>query len=221
VIIKFYGITKTSGKFSFFMIKVKIIKQLSENRDYDSDLFFSYVDKKYLLVIEYAEGGTLRSYLNEKFASLNWQDKYGLAFQLSSAIEYLHEKEIIHEDLHSNSILMQHNSVKLADFGLSKHIKSADQISFDTVPYDAPEGFNITGRSLQDVDLSREYKQIEKLKKSDVYSTGVLFWELSSGKIPFADKEYNIFLAKEIAQGLREGIVEGTPKEYSNLYASK
>ncbi|CAB5388779.1 unnamed protein product [Rhizophagus irregularis] len=104
-----------------------------------------------------------------------------------------------------------------ADFGLSKRIKSTDQISFDTVPYDAPEGFNITGGILQDVN--RENKQTEKLKKRDVYSTGVLLWELSSGKRPFTDKEYNISLAREIFQGLREGIVEGTPKEYSNLYA--
>ncbi|CAB4419745.1 unnamed protein product [Rhizophagus irregularis] len=186
MMMKFYGITKTS-------------------------------DKEYLLVLEYAEGGTLRNYLKEEFTSLDWQDKYRLAFQLSSAIEYLHEKEITYEDLNSNNIFMQQNSIKLADFGLSKRIKSTDQISFDTVPYDAPEGFNITGGNLQDVN--RENKQAEKLKKSDVYSTGVLFWELSSGKRPFADKEYNISLAREISQGLREGIVEGTPKEYSNLYA--
>ncbi|EXX50996.1 Skt5p [Rhizophagus irregularis DAOM 197198w] len=186
MMMKFYGITKTS-------------------------------DKKYLLVLEYAEGGTLRNYLKEEFTSLDWQDKYRLAFQLSSAIEYLHEKETIHEDLNSNNISIQQNSIKLADFGLSKRIKSTDQISFDTVPYDAPEGFNITGGNLQDVN--RENKQTEKLKKSDVYSTGVLLWELSSGKRPFADKEYNISLARKISQGLREGIVEGTPKEYSNLYA--
>ncbi|PKB94626.1 hypothetical protein RhiirA5_438359, partial [Rhizophagus irregularis] len=167
--------------------------------------------KKYLLVLEYAEGGTLRNYLKEEFTSLDWQDKYRLAFQLSSAIEYLHEKETIHEDLNSNNIFIQQNSIKLADFGLSKRIKSTDQISFDTVPYDAPEGFNITGGNLQDVN--RENKQTEKLKKSDVYSTGVLLWELSSGKRPFADKEYNISLARKISQGLREGIVEEPSKQ--------
>ena len=59
------------------------------------------------------------------------------------------------------------------------------------------------------------------MKKNDVYSIGVLFWELSSGKKPFADKEYDLFLAMEIAQGLREDVVKGTPEEYSNLYASK
>src|ERR1043166_7216602 len=66
---------------------------------------------EYLLVTEYAEGGTLHNYLKENFSSLNWRDKYRLAFQLSSAIEYLHEKEIVHKDLHSKNILIQQNSI--------------------------------------------------------------------------------------------------------------
>jgi serine/threonine protein kinase len=169
------------------------------------------------LVIGYAEGGTLHNYLKEKFTSLNWQDKYRLALQLSDAIKCLHGNEIVHKDLHSNSILIQQNSIKLADFGLSKRIKNTNQISFDAIPYTDPKGFDTMVDKSQDVSLAKNKLN----EKSDVYSVGVLFWELSSGKKPFADKEYDLFLTMGIAQGLRENIVEGTPEKYSNLYASK
>jgi serine/threonine protein kinase len=187
-----------------------------------------------LLVTEYAEGGTLRNYLRENFSSLSWRDKYRLAFQLSSAVEYLHKKEIVHKDLHSKNIFIHQNSIKLADFGLSNRIKNTNQISFDTIPYNCPEEFDIAREKKQNSKTSiisgvakslfsdvDDFNWKTSNKKSDIYSIGVLFWEISSGKKPFADKEYGLFLAMEIAQGLREDIVEGTPKEYFNLYTSK
>jgi serine/threonine protein kinase len=160
--------------------------------------------------MDYAEGIILRNYLGGNFSSLNWQDKYRLAFQLSSAIEYIHEKGIVHKDLHSNNVFIQQDSIKLAGSGLIKRIENTDQDSFNTIPYIDPQVINSSG--------GEKYKLN---KKSDVYSVGVLFWELSSGKKPFADKEHNSSLAIKIAQGLRESVVEGTPEEYSNLYASE
>ncbi len=53
---------------------------------------------KYLLILEYADGGTLHSYLKENFNKLG-DDKYRLALQLANAIECLHNKNIIHCDL--------------------------------------------------------------------------------------------------------------------------
>ena len=160
--------------------------------------------------MDYAEGGTLRDYLEENFSSLNWQDTYVLAFQLSSAIQYLHEKGIVHKDLHSNNIYIQQSSIKLADSGLSKRITNANQNSFDTIPYIDSQFVN-----------SSEEEKYKLNKKSDVYSVGVLFWELSSGRKPFADEEYGSSLAMKIAQGSRESIIEHTPKRYSDLYTSK
>lgn len=168
---------------------------------------------KYLLVMEYAERGTLRNYLEENFSSLEWQDKYRFALQLSGAIEYLHDNGIVHNDLHSNNILIQQDSIKLVDSRLNKRVKDTIQISlnsFDIIPYIDPQGVLLSGDN-----------QIEKLKKRDIYSIGVLFWELSSGKKPFADEGYDLTLTIKIAQGLRERIIDGTPKGYSNLYASR
>ena len=55
--------------------------------------------KKYLLVMEYADGGTLKKYLKENFKTLSWEDKYKLAFQLANAVSCLHNEEIVHRDL--------------------------------------------------------------------------------------------------------------------------
>jgi len=55
--------------------------------------------KKYSLVLEYADSGTLNAYLSDHFNELDWDDKLRLAFQLASAVECMHCCGIIHRDL--------------------------------------------------------------------------------------------------------------------------
>uniref|UniRef100_U9UU74 non-specific serine/threonine protein kinase n=1 Tax=Rhizophagus irregularis (strain DAOM 181602 / DAOM 197198 / MUCL 43194) TaxID=747089 RepID=U9UU74_RHIID len=55
--------------------------------------------KEYMLVMEYADNGTLRKYLQENFRNLTWNDKFNLAFQLVSAVSCLHDEGIMHRDL--------------------------------------------------------------------------------------------------------------------------
>ena len=49
--------------------------------------------------MEYADGGTLKTYLKENFKSLTWEDKYKLAYQLACAVSCLHDEDIVHRDL--------------------------------------------------------------------------------------------------------------------------
>ena len=60
--------------------------------------------KKYLLVMEYADGGTLRKYLKNNIDNLSWENKYKLAYQLACAISCLHDEDIVHRDLVIHSI---------------------------------------------------------------------------------------------------------------------
>ncbi len=55
----------------------------------------------YLLVMEYADSGTLQSYLKRNFNNLTWNDKYNynLAYQLTGAVLCLHDEKIMHRDL--------------------------------------------------------------------------------------------------------------------------
>ena len=55
--------------------------------------------KKYLLVMEYADSGTLKDYLKKNFNDLTLNNKYNLAYQLASAVLCLHSEGIVHRDL--------------------------------------------------------------------------------------------------------------------------
>ncbi|CAB5206821.1 unnamed protein product [Rhizophagus irregularis] len=63
----------------------------------------SKLDDQYSLVLEYADGGSLYSYLKKSFTKLEWDDKYCLALQLANAIEYIHNEGIIHYNLHAQN----------------------------------------------------------------------------------------------------------------------
>jgi serine/threonine protein kinase len=61
----------------------------------------------YMLVMEYADGGTLRNYLKKNFINLTWDNKFNMAHQLSCAVSCLHNEEIVHCDLVIYSLFFQ------------------------------------------------------------------------------------------------------------------
>ena len=108
----------------------------------------------------------------------------------------------------------------MADFGLSKRIEDVSGSKskvYGVIPYIDPK------RSNRQRNVSDRTQICLLNQKGDVYSVGVLLWEISSGKPPFyvEGESYDIVLAVEIAEGLRETIIPDTPIDYANLYTGK
>ena len=101
----------------------------------------------------------------------------------------------------------------MADFGLSRKIAEASNNAekFGVLPYMDPKWLN---------DNNQNYRLN---KKSDIYSVGVLMWQISSGYQPFDTEgaDFDAWLILPILNGKREKIIEGTPINYSNLYQGK
>ncbi|RIB11721.1 kinase-like domain-containing protein [Gigaspora rosea] len=172
----------------------KLVKEFLSNRQFN-------------MVLQFAENGNLREYLIAKFSILNWDDKLRIAKEIAQGLAFLHKINIVHRDLHSKNILVHQGKMMIADFGLSKVITNNNSFSNSIVhgmpAYIEPNWYK-----------DQKYK---RNKMSDIYSLGVILWEISSGKRPFQSLEA-LEIPIRITNGERETPVEDTPRQYVELY---
>ncbi|POG68991.1 kinase-like domain-containing protein [Rhizophagus irregularis DAOM 181602=DAOM 197198] len=157
-----------------------------------------------MIIIQFAEGGNLRSSLSNNFKNILWKEKIELLYDSSLDLRDLHESGYLHKDFHSGNILRINTTLSLiSDFGLSgpaNEQKSDDKV-YGVMPYIAPEVLN-----------GEQYTS-----SADIYSFGVVMAEISSGKPPFYDKKHDLSLALAICNGLRPEFGKGTPEFYKKL----
>ncbi|XP_073017637.1 serine/threonine/tyrosine-protein kinase HT1-like [Primulina eburnea] len=127
----------------------------------------------YCIITEYMSQGTLRMYLNKKEPySLSIETILRLALDISRGMEYLHSQGVMHRDLKSNNLLLNDEMrVKVADFGTSCLETRSNETkgNMGTYRWMAPEMI----------------KEKPYTRKVDVYSFGIVLWELTTALLPF------------------------------------
>lgn len=173
------------------------------------------------IVMEYIDGMTLREYMDYK-RPLDWRDALIYVDQVLRALDHSHHKGIIHRDIKpQNIMLLEGGYVKVMDFGIAK-MPNSESLTVDkaigTVYYISPE--QARGGKID--------------SRSDIYSLGVMLYEMVTGKLPFtAETPYAVVMKQvndtptppsqlnpKIPLGLEQIILCAMQKKAENRYQS-
>ena len=151
-------------------------------------LYVKEDNENYELVMEYANYGNLFYYIRKK-KYLTEKESFKYFIQIANAIYFLHLNDIIHRDIKPENILIyEENNVKLCDFGWCVRLDGKQRQTFcGTTEYMAPEIIN-----------NDKYN-----KSTDVWSLGILLYEMTHGYSPFIPHKEN-FKSSEIMQNIRK-----------------
>jgi len=141
------------------------------------------------IVMELLEGITLKEVIKNRADFLTNNEIIDIAYQIASALEHAHSNNIIHRDIKpENIILDDNNTVKVADFGIARAVNNSTIVNtkkiLGSVHYSSPE--QARGGIVD--------------KRTDIYSLGILIYELSTGRVPF-DGDTHISIALKHIKG--------------------
>lgn len=138
----------------------------------------------YYIVMELIQGKTLKEIIIEERGPLPWKWSVNVAIQIASALEMAHKNNIVHRDIKPHNIIITEDGIaKVTDFGIAKAVSNSTITAFGTtigsVHYFSPE------------HARGGYTDA----KSDLYSLGVVLYEMVTGKVPFdADTPVSVAL---------------------------
>jgi serine/threonine protein kinase/Flp pilus assembly protein TadD len=168
------------------------------------------------IVMEYVEGESLSSLIDK--SQLMREDKIGIVIQIASGLKAAHDKGTIHRDIKpENIIITASGQAKILDFGLAAYKGSIK----------SPESYRMTGTLLYSSPEQVQDRVVDK--RSDIFSLGVLMYELFSGKRPFKGEYeaaiiYSIVneepppIDEEIPQNIKDAIFKALQKNPEARY---
>ncbi|MBE6750839.1 MAG: Stk1 family PASTA domain-containing Ser/Thr kinase [Ruminococcaceae bacterium] len=133
----------------------------------------SFGDLIQYIVMEYIEGITLKEFI-EREGSLRWKDTVHFTLQILKGLQHAHDKGIVHRDVKPQNIMvLADGTIKVTDFGIARFARSDQR--------------TITDKAIGSVHyISPEQARGEKTdEKADIYSVGVMMYEMLTGKLPF------------------------------------
>ena len=133
----------------------------------------SFGDRLQYIVMEYIEGVTLKEYIEER-GVIDWNEALFFSIQILRALQHAHDKGIVHRDVKpQNIMLLENGTIKVTDFGIARfshsETRTMTEKAIGSVHYISPE--QAKG------ELTDE--------KADLYSIGVVLYEMLTGKLPF------------------------------------
>lgn len=148
--------------------------------------------------MEYIDGITLKEYINKQ-NSLTWNDALYFMTQILRAVQHAHDKGIVHRDIKpQNIILLPNGTLKVTDFGIARfsrtETKTLTEQAIGSVHYIAPE----------------QAKGEPTDERADIYSMGVVLYEMLAGKVPF-DSENAVSIALMQVQANAEKLTQINP----------
>ncbi len=145
-------------------------------------------DGVHYIVMELLEGSTLKEYIKESGGHLSWREAANFSMQICRALEHAHSKHVVHRDIKPQNILITDGGkIKVADFGIARAVNN-----------------NTTVNSLSNAVGSAYYLSPEQAKgcytdhHTDLYSLGVVMYELFCGKLPFDAENAVTVIARHI-----------------------
>ncbi|EXX56136.1 Mkk2p [Rhizophagus irregularis DAOM 197198w] len=161
-----------------------------------------------MIIMPYYDSGDLINYITNCFYDVGWRKKLAKLKKIMQGLANIHDANIIHRDFHSGNIFIGNKNIvfvdkiTIGDLGISKSTtESSCNENYGIIPYMAPEIFQ-----------GKKYT-----KASDIYSFGIIMWELMTGRRPFWDRNHDTELIIEIFDGLRPPIVTNAPNGYIEL----
>ncbi|GBF88923.1 hypothetical protein Rsub_01422 [Raphidocelis subcapitata] len=149
------------------------------------------------IVFEYMSNGSVYDWVRRE-GPLRLSVVLKVALEVSRGMDYLHQRKIIHRDLKAANLLLDDNgTVKIADFGVARTIEASGHMTAETGTYRwmAPEVI--------------EHKPYDE--KADVFSFGVVVWELLTCKIPYSDMTPLQAAVGVVQKGLRPALPPNCP----------
>lgn len=158
----------------------------------------NFGEKLQYIVMEYIDGITLKEYINKQ-NSITWNDAVYFMTQILRAVQHAHYKGIVHRDIKpQNIILLPNGTLKVTDFGIARfsrsETKTLTEQAIGSVHYIAPE----------------QAKGEQTDERADIYSMGVVLYEMLAGKVPF-DSENAVSVALMQVQANAEKLTQINP----------